>query len=149
MKRPFLTAMNLGAGCRNRTCFVSLKRRVHSHICQSRKIQFFSSSRATRGNSTSFDTVPGRTPRNIFDGVEASHFVRGKLRKPIPQTLVGDAGIEPAWSRLRGECISHLCQSPVINRKIGAGCWNRTSTSRLSIAGSTFELILPGAPFGS
>src|SRR5215467_845695 len=29
------------------------------------------------------------------------------------QTLVGDAGIEPAWSRLRGECISHLCQSPV------------------------------------
>src|SRR5215813_4487622 len=27
--------------------------------------------------------------------------------------MVGDAGIEPAWSRLRGECISHLCQSPV------------------------------------
>ena len=26
-----------GAGCRNRTCFVSLKRRVHIHICQSRK----------------------------------------------------------------------------------------------------------------
>ena len=25
----------------------------------------------------------------------------------------------------------------------------RTNTSRLSIAGSTFELILPGAPFGS
>ena len=34
---------------------------------------------------------------------------------PIPQNLVGDAGIEPAWSRLRGECISHLCQSPVLN----------------------------------
>src|SRR5215469_4355900 len=33
--------------------------------------------------------------------------------------------------------------------KFGAGCWNRTNTSRLSIAGSTFELILPGAPFGS
>ena len=90
--------VNLGAGCRNRTCFVSLKRRVHSRICQSRR------------------------------------------------NLVGDAGIEPAWSRLRGECISHLCQSPV---KLGAGCWNRTNTSRLSIAGSTFELILPGAPFGS
>ena len=58
---PLLT--DSGAGCRNRTCFVSLKRRVHIHICQSRK-------------------------------------------------LVGDAGIEPAWSRLRGECISHLCQSP-------------------------------------
>ena len=29
-----------------------------------------------------------------------------------PAKLVGDAGIEPAWSRLRGECISHLCQSP-------------------------------------
>ena len=29
--------------------------------------------------------------------------------------LVGDAGIEPAWSRLRGECINHLCQSPVKN----------------------------------
>ncbi len=28
----------LGAGCRNRTCFVSLKRRVHIHICQSRKL---------------------------------------------------------------------------------------------------------------
>jgi hypothetical protein len=33
------------------------------------------------------------------------------------QNLVGDAGIEPAWSRLRGECISHLCQSPVLNAK--------------------------------
>jgi hypothetical protein len=31
----------------------------------------------------------------------------------------------------------------------GAGRWNRTNASRLSIAGSTFELILPGAPFGS
>ena len=60
-----------------------------------------------------------------------------------PAQLVGDAGVEPAWSRLRGECISHLCQSPVFNRKIGAGCWNRTNTSRLSIAGSAFELILP------
>ena len=29
-----------------------------------------------------------------------------------------DAGIEPAWSRLRGECISHLCQSPVLNTKL-------------------------------
>jgi hypothetical protein len=28
----------VGAGCRNRTCFVSLKRRVHIPICQSRKI---------------------------------------------------------------------------------------------------------------
>ena len=55
---------NCGAGYRNRTCFVSLKRRVHSRICQSRN-------------------------------------------------LVGDAGIEPAWSRSRVECISHLCQSPV------------------------------------
>ena len=27
--------------------------------------------------------------------------------------------------------------------KLGAGCWNRTNTSRLSIAGSAFELILP------
>lgn len=34
-----------------------------------------------------------------------------------PANLVGDAGIEPAWSRLRGECISHLCQSPMINTK--------------------------------
>jgi hypothetical protein len=32
---------------------------------------------------------------------------------------------------------------------IMTGCWNRTNASRLSIAGSTFELILPGAPFGS
>src|SRR5215831_18317594 len=31
------------------------------------------------------------------------------------QNLVGDAGVEPAWSRLRGECISHLCQSPLLN----------------------------------
>ena len=31
------------------------------------------------------------------------------------QNLVGDAGIEPAWSRLRGECISHLCQSPILS----------------------------------
>jgi hypothetical protein len=50
--------------------------------------------------------------------------------------------IEPAWSRLRGECICHLCQSPMFNIKNGAGCWNRTNASRLSIAGSTFELIL-------
>src|SRR6516164_557376 len=64
------------------------------------------------------------------------------------QNLVGDAGIEPAWSRLRGECISHLCQSPVLNTKTKlVQDWNRTNTSRLSIAGSTFELILPGAPF--
>src|SRR5215472_8513914 len=28
-----------GAGCRNRTCFVSLKRRVHSRICQSRALK--------------------------------------------------------------------------------------------------------------
>ena len=60
-----------GAGCRNRTCFVSLKRRVHSRICQSRNL------------------------------------------------LVGDAGIEPAWSRLRGECISHLCQSPITSGRRG------------------------------
>src|SRR5215471_15413851 len=35
--RLFLT--DFGAGCRNRTCFVSLKRRVHSHICQSRALK--------------------------------------------------------------------------------------------------------------
>src|SRR5262249_2642893 len=35
---------------------------------------------------------------------------------------------------------SGLPRSPLIN---GAGCWNRTNASRLSIAGSTFELILP------
>ena len=38
--RPLCYAASLltsfGAGCRNRTCFVSLKRRVHIHICQSR-----------------------------------------------------------------------------------------------------------------
>jgi hypothetical protein len=76
---------------------------------------------------------------------------------------VGDAGIEPAWSRLRGECICRLCQSPIFNInmfniKMVQGCWNRTNASRLSTAGSTFELILPvqllrfanyGAPFGS
>src|SRR5712692_1785915 len=28
-----------------------------------------------------------------------------------PANLVGDAGIEPAWSQLRVECICHLCQS--------------------------------------
>ena len=65
-----------------------------------------------------------------------------------PANLVGDAGIEPAWSRLRVECICHLCQLPMFN-KSGAGCWNRTNASRLSTAGSTFELILHGAPFGS
>src|SRR5579863_160358 len=65
--RLFVTT---GAGCGNRTHFVSLKRRVHLHICQSREI------------------------------------------------LVGDAGIEPAWSRLRGECISHFCQSPMLNTKL-------------------------------
>jgi hypothetical protein len=37
---------------------------------------------------------------------------------PIPQTLAGDAGIEPALSRLRGECISHFCQSPRFNIKM-------------------------------
>lgn len=66
-----------------------------------------------------------------------------------PANLVGDAGIEPAWSRLRGECISHLCQSPMFKHQSGTGCWNRTNASRLSTAGSTFELILHGAPFGS
>ena len=79
---------NSGAGCGNRTHFVSLKRRVHIHICQSRH-----------------------------------------------RNLVGDAGIEPAWSRLRGECISHLCQSPLLQQH-GAGCWNRTNASRLSTADS-------------
>src|ERR1051326_2120779 len=68
-----------------------------------------------------------------------------------PANLVGDAGIEPAWSRLRGECISHLCQSPSFTQHVqhqnGAGCWNRTNASRLSTAGSTFELILPASPF--
>ena len=97
--RPFCL-LTLVRDVEIRTHFVSLKRRVHIHICQSRK------------------------------------------------NLVGDAGIEPAWSRLRGECISHLCQSPLLQQN-GAGCWNRTNTSRLSTAGSTFELILHGAPFGS
>src|SRR5215813_207527 len=64
-----LLLTGFGAGCRNRTCFVSLKRRVHIPICQSRA-----------------------------------------------KNLVGDAGIEPAWSRLRGECISHLCQSPILKQ---------------------------------
>src|SRR6266478_4833585 len=82
-----------------------------------------------------------------------THFVSLKKASaypylPIPRNLVGDAGIEPAWSRLRGECISHLCQSPLLQQN-GAGCWNRTNASRLSTAGSTFELILHGAPFGS
>jgi hypothetical protein len=82
-------------------------------------------------------------------GIEpASSRLKGECisRSANPAILVGDAGIEPAWSRSRSECISHLCQSPV---KPGAGCWNRTNSSRLSIAGSTFELILHGAPFGS
>src|SRR5215469_16842588 len=46
------------------------------------------------------------------------------------QNLVGDAGIEPAWSRLRGECISHLCQSPVFNTKI----WCRMLESNQHLA---------------
>ena len=100
---------NSGAGCGNRTHFVSLKRRVHIRICQS--------------------------------------------REPTCKILVGDAGIEPAWSRLRGECICSLCQSPTgesCSTENGAGCWNRTNASRLSTAGSTFELILLRStpPFG-
>src|SRR5205807_4516292 len=34
------------------------------------------------------------------------------------QNLVGDAGIEPALSRLRVECICHLCQSPMFDIKV-------------------------------
>ena len=33
------------------------------------------------------------------------------------QNLVGDAGIEPALSRLRVECICHLCQSPLVQEE--------------------------------
>ena len=69
--RPLCYAASflLGAGCRNRTCFVSLK-----------------------SECISISANPA-------------------------QNLVGDAGIEPAWSRLRGECINHLCQSPMLNTK--------------------------------
>src|SRR5882762_869266 len=34
-----------------------------------------------------------------------------------PANSGGDAGIEPGWSRLRGECISHLCQSPLVQEE--------------------------------
>ena len=84
--------------------------------------------------------------------------------------LVRDVGFEPTSSRLKGECISisanpansggrrwnrtslvsiksrvHLPSLPVthVQHQNGAGCWNRTNASRLSTAGSTFELILP------
>src|ERR1700757_2051645 len=32
--------------------------------------------------------------------------------------LVRDVGIEPTSSRLKGECICHLCQSPMFNIKV-------------------------------
>src|SRR5215472_9000986 len=103
MKRPLPILLINGAGCRNRTCFVSLKRRVHSHICQSRTSWFFSSSR-----SRPFPMQPVLTSNNCENErkrepywlpcsfrayapetsstqVGASHSVRGKLRKPIPQ----------------------------------------------------------------
>src|SRR5262249_18020492 len=51
------------------------------------------------------------------------------------QNLVGDAGIEPAWSRLRGECISHLCQSP---RK--TWCRMLESNQRLAIIDRGLDL---------
>ena len=79
---------NSGAGCGNRTHFVSLKRRVHIPICQSRN-------------------------------------------------LVGDAGIEPAWSRLRGECISHLCQSPTFNIR---WCRMLESNQRLAVIDRGLDL---------
>src|ERR1700683_2634685 len=92
-----------GAGCGNRTHFVSLKRRVHIHICQSRE------SGGGRWNRTSLVSLKRRV---------------------------------------------HLSSLPVthVQHQNGAGCWNRTNASRLSTAGSTFELILQnqnGAPFGS
>src|SRR5260370_31391659 len=90
--------------------------------------------------------------------------------------VVRDVGMEPILSRLKGDCIAlsanpansggwlwkrtslvsiksrvHLPSLPVthVQQQNGAGCWNRTNASRLSTAGSTFELILHGAPFGS
>src|SRR5215469_15275386 len=66
-----------------------------------------------------------------------------------PAKLVGDAGIEPAWSRLRGECISHLCQSPVKH-----WCRMLESNQHLAIIDRGLGLranpaIQNGAPFGS
>src|SRR5215472_1923238 len=49
--------------------------------------------------------------------------------------MVGDAGIEPAWSRLRGECISHLCQSPSNN-----WCRKKESNFRRAIIGRVLGL---------
>src|SRR5215469_10222955 len=105
--RPLCYAASLtnsGAGYRNRTCFVSLKRRVHIHICQSRKIW----------RVTLESNQPG--------------------------------------SRLRGECISHLCQSPVLKHKklvqeVGTESTPRDDRSRGRPSSSCPESH--GAPFGS
>src|SRR6266446_4387030 len=97
---PPFCYVDRGAGCGNRTHFVSLKRRVHIHICQSRN------SGGRRWNRTSLVSLKRRV---------------------------------------------HLPSLPVTlaRQQNGTGCWNRTNASRLSTAGSTFELILLGAPFGS
>src|SRR5215470_17709840 len=94
-----------GAGCRNRTCFVSLKRRVHSRICQSRKLWWVTLC-------------------------------------PIARKTGARRG--PRWNRTSLVSLKRRVHQPSlpVTQKLGAGCWNRTNTSRLSIAGSTFELIL-------
>src|SRR5262249_9290046 len=74
-----------GAGCRIRTCFVSLKRRVHSRICQSREVLQFIPSNAS-GTLLPPHIATRRMPGNIFAAIGASHFVRGKLRNPSRKT---------------------------------------------------------------
>ena len=148
----------LGAGCRNRTCFVSLKRRGHSHICQSRK-----TSRTLVGDAgiePAWSRLPGeRTVSAVArelsrgqSGFPRSPHIKSRSASAIsashPSNFCFKLG-EPMRapdraSNWRGR--SGLPRSPLKN---GAGCWNRTNASRLSIAGSSFELILPGAPFGS
>src|SRR5262249_11820365 len=80
-----LPTQNLGAGCRIRTCFVSLKRRVHSRICQSREVLQFIPSNAS-GTLLPPHIATRRMPGNIFAAIGASHFVRGKLRNPSRKT---------------------------------------------------------------
>ena len=77
------------------------------------------------------------------------NLIRNQVPDPFSHTPPYKLG-EPMRAPIKREQLARaqqvLAASPYIN---GAGCWNRTNTSRLSIAGSTFELILPGAPFGS
>src|SRR5579864_3590466 len=166
MKRP---RTKPGAGCRNRTCFVSLKRRVHSRICQSRNFWWVTlcpiarksgARRGPRWNRTSLVSLKRRVhqpslpvTRELIGKRGGSRTHMNLIRNQVPDPFSHTPSYK--WCRML-ESNQHLaiieanCSDPLNYRRetsLGRGCRSRTCLAALIWRRSAYKaLLLPEAP---